>query len=163
MDHEMREIVPKGLQYILEVYCSVHHSHQSRINAVKKVARKHRLDHQTISAACTRSIGINTNEFDNFLIPQNAQSFCDHLVKRFPSFRKQIEVFFAKQEGGTGFSSEKTLDISRPLFPEEAKNILTMLLLKEVKNKLREWLEINNLPFNLKIQMEELKGRLEEI
>ena len=75
----MRENILIGLRQILEVYRLVRWSGCDRKTAVKKVAQIHRVTSRTIASAITKNIGINTDEFDDFLQSQNAESFCRKL------------------------------------------------------------------------------------
>lgn len=91
--------LPAGLQHVLEVYRLVRMSHHSRAKAVNEVARKHRIDPQTIRSACTRSLGIATADLDDFLLPENSKDFCSYLVRRFPPQQKEIEEYFQELDG----------------------------------------------------------------
>lgn len=91
--------IPIGLQHVIEVYRLVRMSHQSRTKAVNEVARKRCVDPQTIRMACTRNLGIATADFDDFLLPENYEEFCAHLVRRFPPYQKKIEAFFRELNG----------------------------------------------------------------
>ena len=156
----MYENIPLTLRHIMEVYRLIRELKYSRLRAIKEVAQKRRVDPQTITSACTRSIGINTYELEDFLTPQKAKSFCLHLVKRFPSFQKEIESFFDGLEGSQGSPSEDPTGFVRTLFPEEQKNILKTLLLKNIYKKISKWLGRGDLPSDLRCEMEEVKKQI---
>lgn len=87
--------LPAGLDHVLQVYLLVRSSAYDRRSAVREVARQRHVDPQTISSACTRSLLLNTDEFDDLLHPQHAQQFREHLVRRFPTYRSEISEFLA--------------------------------------------------------------------
>lgn len=153
---------PVGLRHILEVYRLVRQSRLSRISATKEVADKHRRDHQTVSSACTRSLGINTEEFDGLLLPQNANFLCKLLIQRFPSFQNRIENFFKEIEGWDEEPNSKDpARVIRTLFPEEKKSLLRTLLVEDVREKLSRWAERNDIPDDLKHEIQELRERID--
>jgi hypothetical protein len=86
--------VDAALRQIFEVYRLVRESKLKRVEAAKRVAQKHRVTLQTVMSSCTRNVGINTDEFDYFLEPENATAFRDFLVKIFPSYQDAINEFF---------------------------------------------------------------------
>jgi len=110
-----------GLNYVMEAYRLVRRSRISRIQAVKEVARTRRVDPQTITSACTRSLGLGTDDLDEFLLPENSKAFCEHLVRRFPHYQKEIEAFFANIDGKKEPVVDKPLGAIRTLFPDEKK------------------------------------------
>jgi hypothetical protein len=84
---------PTGLQHVIEVYRLVRRSHRSRVKVVNEVDRTRRVDPQTVTSACTRSLGIGTDGLDEFLLPENSEAFCEHLVRRFPSYQRKSRYF----------------------------------------------------------------------
>lgn len=150
-----------GLQHVLEVVRLVHKSGMDRLTAVKQVAQQHRIDPQTVGAACTRSLGLNTRAFDEFLECENAEEFCQHLVCLFPQDQDAIESFFAGVVGQPPPSSlEDPTRIVKTLFPEEMKQVRDMILLREVRDSLARWLDRIDLPGDLKHEMRELCEKL---
>jgi hypothetical protein len=150
-----------GLQHVLEVVRLVHQSGIDRLTAVKHVAKQHRIDPQTVAAACTRSLGLNTRAFDEFLARENAEDFCQHLVRRFPQEQASIESFFAGVVGQPPPSSpEDPTRIVKTLFPEEMKQVRDAILLRAVRDSLARWLERIDLPRDLKREMRDLHEQL---
>jgi len=84
--------LPAGLHHVLQVYRLVRRSRYDRLSAIKEVARHRRVDPQTIASACTRSLGINTEELEDLLHPHNAKRFREHVVRRFPSHQSDWTV-----------------------------------------------------------------------
>jgi hypothetical protein len=149
-----------GLQHVLEVVRLVYQSGMDRLTAVKHVAKQHRIDPQTVAAACTRSLGLNTRAFDKFLARESAEDFCQHLVRRFPQEQDPIESFFAGVVGRPPPSPEDPTRIVKTLFPEEIKQVRDTLLLRAVRDSLARWLNRIDLPHDLKHEMRELREQL---
>jgi len=159
----MRGNIPIGLRQILEVYRLVRSSACDRKSAVKKLAQVHRVTSQTISSAITRNIGVNTEELEQYLASDNAEAFRNHLVRHFPTFQDDIEEFFAAlgvtQQDIEGNDTARSV---RTLFSDEKKNVLMSLLLEEVKNNLSRWLERDDIPEDLRQQIQELNNFITE-
>ena len=107
----MASDLPAGLEHVLEVYRLVRQSHFDRLPAIREVARKRRVDFQTVSSACTRSLGINTEEFEEFLDRRNSASFREHLIRRFPDYQSGFlgTVYFIRVSIGAGISGERVI------------------------------------------------------
>lgn len=60
---------------------------QSRVDAVKSVAKKLNVEVTTVSDRCTRKLGININEFDNIVKNGTIREF---LIERFPDRENDI-------------------------------------------------------------------------
>jgi hypothetical protein len=132
-----------------------------RLTAVKHVAKTHRVDHQTVTSACTRSLGINTEELDDFLRRDAVTAFCAHLVRRFPEHQDYIEKFFRDLSGGT--QAKPDGDLTRrleTLFPDEQKQLLKVLLLQEAQQSLSRWLQRPDLPVEIRNEMQELHEKV---
>lgn len=71
--------LPIGLHHVLQVYRLVRTSRYDRLSAAKEVARQRRVDPQTISSACTRSLGLTTAMLEELLHPRNSSRFREHL------------------------------------------------------------------------------------
>lgn len=133
----------------------------SRLPAIKQVAKMHRRDHQTVMSACTRSLGIDTEELDEFLRRNAASEFCAHLVLRFPGYQDYINQFFLELSGQPHGKADE--DIAHPLgtlFPDERKQLLKVLLLHETQECLSRWLERIDLPADIKTEMRELHEKV---
>jgi len=157
----MYESIPDGLRHVLDVSRLVLKTGLPRIKAVREVAKQRRIDQATVASACTRSIGLNTAQVDEFLTPENVRTFCLHLVKRFPAYQEEIEMFFSGI-GDEDIQSGNGIDRSlRTMFPEERKRILHSLLLKQVSDKLAQWLNRKDLPHDLRREIEELQIQIE--
>ncbi len=153
--------LPIGLQHVLEVVRLVHKNRMNRLAAAKQIAKKHRIDLQTVSSACTRSLGLSTRAFDEFLELDSVEALCQHLVRRFPQEQDSIEDFFANIVGGLPASSrEDPTRIVKTLFPEEKKHVRDALLLREVQECLDRWLNRNNLSRELQSEMRDLREKL---
>ena len=63
----MSDELPAGLHHVLKVYRLVRQSRYDRLSAVREVAREGRVDSQVISPACTRSLGLTTDELEDLL------------------------------------------------------------------------------------------------
>jgi hypothetical protein len=155
-------MIPAGLQHILEVYRLVRVSHQSRGKALNEVARKHRIDPQTIRSACTRSLGIATADLDDFLLPENSEEFCGHLVRRFPPYQKEIETFFGELNGKDMGSPNDPAAAIRTLFPDEKKDLVRLLLLDSIRKKLSVWSNRHDIPEDLRREMASAKEQIDK-
>lgn len=153
--------IPSGLQQVMELYRLVRVSHRSRINAVKEIAKTRRRDPQTVTSACTRSLGIDTVELENFLLPKNAGAFCEHLVRRFPANQKEIETFFNQIEGKKDVSAEDPAGVVRTLFPNERKDLLRSLLLKNIGKRFVAWSVREDIPEDVRREMSEIKKQID--
>jgi hypothetical protein len=153
--------IPSGLQQVMELYRFVRVSHRSRINAVKEIAKTRRVDPQTVTSACTRSLGIDTDELDNFLLPKNTEAFCEHLVRRFPPYQREIETFFNKVEGKKDLSAEDPAGVVRTLFPKEKKDVFRMLLLQKIGKVFVAWSVREDIPEEIRHEMSEIKKQID--
>lgn len=154
--------MPSGLQHVLEVCKLVRLSHRPRIKAVSEVARAHRIDPNTVSAACTRSLGIGIAELDDFLEPKNFAAFCEHLVRRFPPYQKEIEVFFDRLDGKERQRQDEPTAIVRTLFPDEKKDLLRLLLLGGIRKKFNTWLDRPDIPDDIRREMTDIKKQIDK-
>ena len=157
----MDKLLLLGLQHVLEVYRLVRLSHSSRINALKEVARHRRVDPQTVTSACTRSLGINTYDLEDFLLPRNSKAFCEHLVRRFPSYQKEIESYFNQLEGKQTGSNDDPIRMIRTIFPDEKKDLFRLLLLYDIEKELLIWSERSDIPVDVRNKMDEIKKRID--
>lgn len=150
MEHKL----PSALKHILEVYRLIRQARHSRIKAIKEVAMKNRIDPQTVRSSCTRSIGINISEFDDFVLIENADSFEDLLIKRFPDYQDDIESFFdditGRQPKTKGDNPIRRL---KALFPEEKRNLLKSVLLDKMQEDFHAWINRNDIPDDIKQQL----------
>lgn len=153
--------LPKGLRHIMDVYRLVRKSNFTRIEAIKEVSRIRRITSRSVTSACTRDIQINSDELDDFLIPGNANNFCQHLIRRFPTFQKDIEEFINSFDKDTTEIERDDFGL-KIFFPEEKDNLLRGVLLMVVIGKLSRWLIRTDLPIDLKTEIEELKKQLEK-
>jgi len=154
--------LPAGLQHVLEVYRLVRMSYHSRAKAVNEIARKHRIDPQTIRSACTRSLGITMADLDDFLLPKNSEDFCSHLVKRFPAQQKEIEAFFGETDGKGTVSPDDPAAVIRTLFPDEKKDLVRLLLLDSMRKKLSVWSNRHDIPEDLRQEMVSAKEQIDK-
>jgi len=148
---------PTGLQHIMEVYRLVRRSHRSRIKAVNEVAHP-----QTVTSACTRSLGIGTDDLDEFLLPENSEVFCEHLVRRFPSYQKEIEAFSAELDGKKSRILDDPLGEIRALFPDEKKDLLRLLLLHDIRKRFFVWSERRNIPDDIRREILEIQKQIDK-
>ncbi len=133
----------------------------NRIAAVKQVAKKHRIDPQTITSACTRSIGLTTHRLDDLLDRDNSQAFCQHLVRHFPGYQDAIDDFFAGLAGSPQPSSPKDATrIVKTLFPDERKQLRDSLLLNEARESLERWMRRGDVPEDLQREIQDLHEKL---
>jgi len=153
---------PAGLQHVMEVYRLVRRSHRSRVKAVSEVARTRRVDPQTITSACTRSLGIGTDDFDEFLLPKNSAAFCERLVRRFPPYQKEIEAFFAELDGREAPTPDDQLGAIRALFPDEKKDLLRLLLLHDIRKRFSAWSERHDIPEDIKQEMSAMQRQIDK-
>ena len=132
-----------------------------RLAAVKHVAKMHRVDHQTVMSACTRSLGISAEELDDFLRRDAVSALCAHLVRRFPGYQDYIEQFFRELSGrAQGKPAGDPTRSLETLFPDEQKQLLNALLLQEAAQSLSRWLQRADLPAELKNEMQELHEKV---
>ncbi len=148
---------PRGLEHVLAVYRLVRLSHFDRLPAIREVARKRRVDFQTISSACTRSIGINTEEFEEFLLEESSERFREHLIRRFPDYQSEISQFFSAMN----VSPEASDESERPLetlFPDEKQHVMDWVLLGYIRRRLSEWVDRSDIAEDVRNEMRRLEG-----
>lgn len=156
----MSSELPAGLHHVLQVYRLVRRSRCNRLSAVKEVARQRRVDPQTISSACTRSLGINTDRLEDLLHPRNAKGFRDHLVRRFPSHKQQISEFLAAVDPAASESEHGRAErILKTLFPDEKRHVLESVLLGHIQGKLAEWAGRTDIPEEVRAEMLDLSKK----
>jgi len=154
--------LPIGLQHVMEVYRLVRRSHRSRIKAVNEVALTRRVDPQTVTSACTRSLGIGTDEFDEFLRSENSEAFCEHLVRRFPPYQREIEAIFAELDGKKDQAPDDPLGAIRELFPDEKKDLLRLLLLHNISGRLSAWSERHDIPEDIRQEILAMQKQIDK-
>jgi hypothetical protein len=153
--------LPTGLEHVLEVVRLVLKNRMNRIVAVKQVAKKRRIDPQTITSACTRSIGLTTRHLDDLLDRDSSQALCQHLVRRFPGYQDAIDDFFAGLAGSLQPSSPKdTTRIVKTLFPDEWKQHRDALLLNEARESVGRWVRRGGVPEDLQREIQDLHEKL---
>lgn len=156
----MASDLPAGLEHVLEVYRLVRQSHFERLPAIREVARKRRVDFQTVSSACTRSLGINTEEFEEFLDQRNSASFREHLIRRFPDYQSEISKFFIAMSSSPVVTDDSEAErLLEPLFPDEKQQVIDSLLLDYIRRKLSEWAERSDIPKDVRDEMRRLSKR----
>lgn len=156
----MASDLPIGLHHVLQVYRLVRRSGYDRLSAVKEVARQRRVDPQTISSACTRSLGLTTAELEEVLHPKNAQRFRGHLVRRFPGQQSQISEFLAAVDPSASDTDLGRAErILQTLFPEEKQQVLQSVLLQHIQEKLTEWASCPEVPEEIRREMRELSKK----
>ncbi|OIP92834.1 MAG: hypothetical protein AUK24_00980 [Syntrophaceae bacterium CG2_30_49_12] len=154
---------PSGLQHVMEVCRLVCQSHRSRIKAVNEVARTRRVDPQTVTSACTRSLGIGTDDLDKFLLPENSEAFCEHLVRRFPRYQKEIEAFFTELDGKKDQTLNDPLGAIRVLFPDEKKDLLRLVLLHDIRKRFSAWSERHDIPEDIRREMSKMWKQIDKV
>lgn len=153
----MTSNLPIGLQHVLQVYRLVRRSRYDRLSAIKEVARQRRVDPQTISSACTRSLGLTTPTLEELLHPRNAARFREHLIRRFPAHQSQISEFLAAVDPAASEADLGRADgILEPLFPEEKRQVLESVLLQHIQDKLAEWSGRPDVPEEIRQEMRAL-------
>lgn len=153
----MVEHVPTGLRHVLEVVRLVRRSAMNRRDAVKHIAKAHRVDHQSVMSACTRSLGINAEELDDLLPRDAAAAFCEHLVRRFPQYQTYIEEFFGNLAGQLQVPAEDVTGRLRALFPDEQRQLLNVLLVRETEEFLSRWFARRDLPAEMRNEVRGLQ------
>lgn len=160
----MNTDIPAGLRHVLEVYRLVRESSILRLDAIKQVAQKHRIDPQTVRSACTRSLGISVKKLDALLLDKSIDNFEDFLVKRFPSCQNKIEIFFQAIKGESGKSGgDDPKRLIKPLFPDEIINLSAFLLLNDIHNKCMEWAKRVDVPNDVKKQFDKWTIAIEKL
>ena len=155
--------IPSGLQHVIELYRLVRVSNRSRINAIKEISKNQRIDPQTVSSACTRSLQITTAHLDYFLLPKNEAMFCEHLVKRFPSYQKEIETFFNQIVCNGDVGAGDPSRVIRTLFPKERNDLLQSLLLQNISKKIAAWSVRDDIPADIISAMLDIKKQIDAI
>lgn len=150
----MDQNIQKTLGQIFEVTFLVYKYNYDRNDAIKRVARKHRVTQNTITSACTRGININTFQLDEYLIIKNANRFKDLLIQRFPCYQKQIEVFFAD------ILNEEILDnpdefssVVKQILPEELKYTIAKIYFNLMNKKFEDWINRKDIPEDIRSQI----------
>lgn len=154
--------LPTGLQHVMEAYRLVRRFHRSRIKAVNEVARTRRVNPQTVTSACARSLGIGTDEFDEFLRSENSEAFCERLVRRFPPYQREIEAIFAELDGKNDQAPDDPLGAIRALFPDEKKDLLRLLLLHNISKRLSAWSERHDIPEDIRQEILAMQKQIDK-
>ena len=150
----MHNVIPATLSQILEVYTLVRQFNYERLDAIKNVARKHRVDPQTIRSACTRSIGINIAEFDDLLLQEKSHMFQEMLIQRFPYNQCQLEQFFGDINRLHEIDNpDRISKIVRQLLPEEKKLLLFRVRLEQLISTIKQWGNRTDIPQDVKSQL----------
>jgi len=151
----MNQVLPKALEHVLKVYRLIRIKRCSRIEAIKEIALKERIDPQTVSSACTRSLGIKMADFDNFVLDSEAESFENHLIRRFPNYQDEIEHFFDKiTERQHETRESDPIHTLKAFFPEEKRNLLKSVLLNKMQEDFIEWIGRKDVPKDIRVQLE---------
>lgn len=156
----MASDLPIGLHHVLQVYRLVRRSGYDRLSAIKEVARQRRVDPQTISSACTRSLGLTTVMLDDLLDADNSARFREHLLRRFPAQQSQISDFLTAVDGSASEAEiGKAERILETLFPSERRRVLESVLLRHIQNKLAEWSVRPDVPEEIRNEMRVLSKK----
>jgi hypothetical protein len=93
-------------------------------------------------------------EFDDFLLAENADSFEDHLIRRFPNYQDDIQSFFDDVTGRQPKTKEDDpIRRLKALFPEEKRNLLKSILLNKMREDFHTWINRNDTPDDIKQQL----------
>lgn len=155
----MQQNIPETLNQVLQVYRLVRKSRFERIKAMHEVANKKRTSYQVIASACTRGLAIrHMAKLDDFLLPKNTNAFQLRLIQHFPGCQSFIEEFF--EEFKEGKDTLYKGDPVSALLPEEAKNILNILLLREIMQNVSLWMNRNDVPADIKQELRNLHDQI---
>lgn len=88
--------LPQALRHILNVLFHVKECGQTRVDATKLVAEDQAVASQTIIAAYTRQIGLNTYEFDR-LTETDMRAVEKRLCEKFPRHCADINAVFSER------------------------------------------------------------------
>ena len=139
------------LSQILEVYTLVREFNYDRLEAIKKVAKKYRIDQQTVRSACTRGIGLNTPELDEMLLKQNEKEFETILIQRFPEYQDDIEKFFTDISRTIDYESpDKVSKLIKQILPEEKKYLIARIYLNKMSEQFKQWGNRTDIPNDVK-------------
>ncbi len=78
----------KAIEHILDVVELITKHNKHYTEAFRIVAQKKQIEESTIRASCTRTLGLNTDQFNDLIIKKEITDF---LKKRFPSKIEEIE------------------------------------------------------------------------
>lgn len=84
------------------------------------------------------------------------------MVRRFPLYQKEIEVFFAELDGKKSRILDDPLGATRALFPDEKKDLLRLLLLREIRKRFTAWSERHDIPEDVRQEMSEIQKQIDE-
>lgn len=150
----MESKLPKALEHVLKVYRLIRMERFDRIKAIKKIALKERIDPQSVSSACTRSLGIKMADFDVFVLDKNTDSFEEHLIKRFPDYQDEIERFFDEILGRQHETQEEDhIRRLKAFFPEENRDLLKTVLLDKMQEDFLGWISRKDIPDDIREQL----------
>jgi len=91
-DNFVKDLISESLKDILEVTLKVIHKDMAYNDAFKEVAIKKGVDPRTVRDSCTRRIGLNIEQFKEYL--ENPEEFKSYLSKQFPSQKDAIKKQF---------------------------------------------------------------------
>jgi hypothetical protein len=148
--------IPVGLRHVLDVYRLVNQSKYSYTEAFKRVATKSRITEASVRSSCTRDIGINTEELEMFLDPNNAEHFKLHLSKRFPHYQDSVREFINGILGKNEDMADELTKVIGTLFDDEKKNLITGVLLKSILENIEKWILREDIPNDVRVQMQDL-------
>ena len=82
----------KAIEHILDVVDLIIKHNKHYTDAFRIVAQKKQIEESTIRASCTRTLGLNTDQFNDLIRKKEIVNF---LKKRFPSKMEEIEQTLA--------------------------------------------------------------------
>jgi hypothetical protein len=151
------------LSQILEVYTLVRKFKYDRLEAFKRVAKKYRIDQQTVRSACTRGIGINTSEFDEMLSQNSEKEFETILIRRFPEYQDNIGEFFADIAKTIDYETpDKLSKLIKQILPEEKKYLIAKFYIMKISERFKQWENRTDIPDDVKTDMKSLDNDIEE-
>jgi hypothetical protein len=158
----MDNTIPITLSHILKVYRLVFRYGLPRKSAINEVARSpRRIDPRSVVSACTRSIGINIAEFDEFIMKKDGSEFRALLLKRFPIQQKFIDNFFvALQAVPEAIDKKELLSPIETLFHDEVEILRNNILLKRIKDQFILWKDRSDIPNDIKEQIRKLTDEI---
>ena len=154
-------MINKSLSHAFEIYRLVRQDHYSRIEAAKKVGMKNRITYASVMSSCTRDLNISTDDFDNFLEPENTVEFKNFLIRRFPYHQEQIIEFFnAFEETIEEVEQDMVKKLVRPLLPDEKKTLFNQIILSSMRDEFHNWISRDDVPKDIKNDIQEWLKKL---
>jgi len=144
-------LFPTGLGQVLDTYAHIRGG-LSTCRAFEAVAKRRRVTPPTIRSACTRNLGLSSQDFHILTKPEHEPDFRRFILSRFPLLAEPIGRFLDGLPPGGNFVAEEPAPYGKPV-KTTAPRVAMMLT---------QWSRHPGVPAEIKAEMQKLAEEMQE-